>query len=182
MRVKIDYGIDLGTTNSAIARMENGKPIIKKTDFEKETLPSCIKFNKRKDISVGDAAYSALKGDKTRALFTLKNDDTNTYLEFKRTMGTNTGYPSSFMEKSFSSEELSAEVLKKLKSFVLDEDVNSVIITVPAKFTANQNDATVRAGKLAGFKHIELLHEPIAASMAYGLEAEKKDGFWLRNF
>ena len=56
MRNKIDYGIDLGTTNSAIARMENGVPTIKKSDTLKDTFPSCIHFNKRKDVIVGDTA------------------------------------------------------------------------------------------------------------------------------
>ncbi len=179
MRTKIDYGIDLGTTNSAIARMENGKPNIKKTDTLKDTLPSCINFNKKQDILIGDSAYGAMKVDKVRAMKNFKASDTNTFLEFKRTMGTDTKYFSSNMNKTFNSEELSAEILKKLKSLVTDENIQSIVITVPAKFTINQNDATVRAAKLAGLKHVELLQEPIAASMAYGLEAEKKNGFWL---
>jgi molecular chaperone DnaK len=78
-----------------------------------------------------------------------------------------------------SSEELSAEVLKTLKSFVKDENVNSIVITVPAAFKNNQKEATREAAKLAGFNHIELLQEPVAASMAYGLDSNKKDGFWL---
>ena len=120
-----------------------------------------------------------MKIDKVRAMKNFKASDTNTFLEFKRTMGTDTHYSSSNMNKSFNSEELSAEVLKKLKSLVTDENIQSIVITVPAKFTINQNDATIRAAKLAGFKHVELLQEPIAASLAYGLEVEKKDGFWL---
>ena len=60
-RTKIDYGIDLGTTNSAIARMENGEPIIKKSEgFQKDTTPSCVHYNKKKTIFVGDRAYSKL--------------------------------------------------------------------------------------------------------------------------
>jgi molecular chaperone DnaK len=179
MRTKIDYGIDLGTTNSAIARIENGKPVIKKSDTLKDTIPSCVSINKKKNILAGDAAFNALKVDKTRALKTLKNEDSNAYIEFKRTMGTNASFPSSNMGKVFSSEELSAEILMKLKSFITDEAVKSIVITVPAKFTMVQKDATVKAGKLAGFEHIELLQEPIAASMAYGLDAENKDGIWL---
>lgn len=179
MRTRIDYGIDLGTTNSAIARMENGKPTIKKTDTLKDTLPSCVNFNKKQDVLVGDSAYGALEIDKSRAMKNFKAGDSNTFLEFKRTMGTDTQYHSSNMARSYSSEELSAEVLKKLKSFITDENIKSIVITVPAKFTINQKDATVRAAKIAGFKHIELLQEPIAASMAYGLEAATKHGFWL---
>jgi molecular chaperone DnaK len=78
-----------------------------------------------------------------------------------------------------SSEELSAEVLKTLKSFVKDENINAVVITVPAAFGNNQKEATREAAKLAGFNHIELLQEPVAAAMAYGVDSKKKDGFWL---
>jgi molecular chaperone DnaK len=177
-RNKIDYGIDLGTTNSAIARMENGEPVIKKSDTLKDTIPSCISFNKKQSILAGDSAANALRQDKLRAMKDFKSD-TNTFIEFKRTMGTDKQYLSSNMNKSFSSEDLSAEVLKKLKSFISDEDLKSIVITVPAKFTINQKEATSRAAKLAGFKHCELLQEPIAASMAYGLDAKQKDGFWL---
>jgi molecular chaperone DnaK len=178
-RSKIDYGIDLGTTNSAISRMENGEAIIKKTDTLKDTLPSCVYINKKKGIQVGDSAYSALKRDKLKAMKTWNDSDSNSYIEFKRTMGSDKSYPSSNLGKDLNSEELSAEVLKTLKSFVKDENVNSIVITVPAAFKNNQKEATREAAKLAGFNHIELLQEPVAASMAYGLDSDKKDGFWL---
>ncbi|RMD76802.1 Hsp70 family protein [Candidatus Dojkabacteria bacterium] len=178
-RTKIDYGIDLGTTNSAIARMENGEPIIKKTDTLKDTMPSCISFNKKQLILVGDAAVNALKQDKLRAMKDFRKESSNTFIEFKRTMGSDKTYHSSNMNRAYTSEELSAEVLKKLKSFIIDEEIKSIVITVPAKFTINQKDATLRAAKLAGFEHCELLQEPIAASMAYGLDATIKHGYWL---
>jgi molecular chaperone DnaK len=178
-RTKIDYGIDLGTTNSGIARMENGEPIIKKTDTLKDTMSSCISFNKKQSILAGDAAVNALKADKLKAMKDFKAESSNTFIEFKRTMGTDKTYSSSNMNKEYTSEELSAEVLKKLKSFITDEEIKSIVITVPAKFTINQKDATSRAAKLAGFEHCELLQEPIAASMAYGLDSTSKDGLWL---
>lgn len=178
-RTKIDYGIDLGTTNSGIARMENGEPIIKKTDTLKDTMSSCISFNKKQSILAGDAAVNALKADKLKAMKDFKAESSNTFIEFKRTMGTDKTYSSSNMNKEFTSEELSSEVLKKLKSFITDEEIKSIVITVPAKFTINQKDATSRAAKLAGFEHCELLQEPIAASMAYGLDSTSKDGLWL---
>lgn len=178
-RTKIDYGIDLGTTNSAISRMENGEPTIKKTDTLKDTMPSCVYINKKKAIQAGDSAYNALKRDKLKAMGTWDDTNSNSYIEFKRTMGTDKKYFSSNLEKDLSSEELSAEVLKTLKSFVKDENVNSIVITVPAAFKNNQKEATREAAKLAGFNHIELLQEPVAASMAYGLDSAKKDGFWL---
>jgi molecular chaperone DnaK len=179
MRNKIDYGIDLGTTNSAIARMENGKPRVIQTDLQKDTMPSCVAINPRKNIIVGDAAYAASIKDKLRSAKTNGKDDSNSYLEFKRTMGKDIKYHSSLLDKNFSSEELSAEVLKKLKSFVTDEQIKSIVITVPAMFTMAQNEATINAAKLAGFEVVELLQEPIAASIAYGLDSKEKDGKWL---
>lgn len=178
-RTKIDYGIDLGTTNSAIVRMESGEPKIKKTDTLKDTMPSCVYFNKKKSISIGDSAYNSYKRDKLGAMRSFKAGSSNAFIEFKRTMGTDKSYPSSFMEKEYTSEQLSSEILKTLKSFITDDDISSAIITVPAKFNTTQIDATQKAAELAGFSHVELLQEPIAASMAYGLDAGKTDGFWL---
>lgn len=177
-RIKIDYGIDLGTTNSAISRMEKGEPIIKKTDTLKDTMPSCVYINKKKAIQVGDSAFNALKREELKALKGSKKAVSNAYVEFKRTMGTDKRYESRNLERSLTSEELSAEVLKTLKSFI-DEPFSSAVITVPAAFKNNQIDATRRAAKLAGFSHVEVLQEPVAASIAYGLKTDKKEGFWL---
>jgi len=178
-RNKIDYGIDLGTTNSAISRIEHGEPTILKTDTLKDTMPSCIFFNKKKAIQVGDSAHSALKRDKLKALKNPEKAISNAFIEFKRTMGTDKTYYSQVMDHKYNSEELSSEVLKALKSFVSDESVNSVVVTVPAKFTSNQKDATLRAAELAGFSQCELLQEPIAAAMAYGTTSSIKDGHIL---
>lgn len=178
-RNKIDYGIDLGTTNSAISRIEHGEPTILKTDTLKDTMPSCIFFNKKKAIQLGDSSYSALKRDKLKALKNPGKANSNAFIEFKRTMGTDKQYTSPVMELKYNSEELSAEVLKALKSYVSDESVNSVVVTVPAKFTSNQKDATLRAAELAGFSQCELLQEPIAAAMAYGATSSIKDGHIL---
>ena len=173
------FGIDLGTTNSAICKMEGGEPVIKKTDTLKDTLPSCISFTKKKIAKVGDSAYNDLRSDKSRATKKWANDKENVFIEFKRNMGTDKTYESSYMGESFSSEQLSAEVLKTLKSFIGDETVSSAVITIPAKFKADQIAATKRAAKLAGIEHCELLQEPIAASMAYGLSTANKNGQWL---
>lgn len=178
-RIKIDYGIDLGTTNSAICRMEKGEPVVIKTDVLKDTMPSCVAFTKRGGVKAGDSALNAMKSDKRRASKDGDNSNSNAYVEFKRTMATNTRYHSSFMGRDFTSEELSAEVLKTLKSFVTDESFSSVVITVPAKFTVNQKTATLEAAQLAGFSRCELLQEPIAAAMAYGLTSESKNGIWM---
>lgn len=177
-RIKIDYGIDLGTTNSAICRMEKGEPVVIKSDTQKDTIPSCIGINRKQSIRVGDTAFNQLKSDKRVASKNWQGDS-NTFVEFKRTMGTDKEYFSSNAGRAFTSEELSAEVLKKLLSFVLDENITSAIVTVPAKFTVNQTTATMEAAKMAGIEHCELLQEPIAAAMAYGLKAEQKDAIWM---
>ena len=179
-QLKVNYGIDLGTTNSAIARMEAGKPTIKKIEVTDDTMPSCVYFQKNKSCHVGKKAYNSMKSDKRRAMKKMDAEASNTYIEFKRTMGTDKRYVSANMDgREYTSEELSSEVLKTLKSFITDEDFKSVVITVPAKFNANQKTATIKAAKLAGFNHIELLQEPIAAAMAYGLSSSQKDGYWL---
>jgi len=178
MRNKIDYGIDLGTTNSAISRMENGKPTIKKSDTQEDTTPSCVSINKKKDITVGRLAFNAMKTENAKALKG-GNNSSNSFSEFKRTMGTTHTYESTFMDRSLSSEELSSEILKKLKSYILDENVSSVVITVPAKFLNPQKEATLKAAEMAGFKNVELLQEPVAAATAYGLDAKDKNGFWV---
>lgn len=178
-KLKMKYGIDLGTTNSAICKMENGEPTIKKTDTLKDTLPSCISFTKKKLSRVGDSAYNDLRQDRSRATKVWSSGNSNVFIEFKRTMGLDTKYASSNMERSYSSEELSAEVLKTLKSFIGDDTVDACVITIPAKFKAPEIAATMRAAKLVGIEHCSLLQEPIAASMAYGLTTDNKNGYWL---
>ncbi len=175
---KMSYGLDLGTTNSAICRIVNGEPVIIKTDTQKDTLPSCISCTKR-GIRVGDTAYNDLRMDRNRATKTWAKGRENVFIEFKRTMGLDTQYESVNAGRAFTSEELSAEVLKTLKSFVANDNVQAAVITIPAKFKADQIAATKRAAQLAGIDTCELLQEPIAASMAYGLSAEQKDGHWL---
>ena len=183
-RIKIDYGIDLGTTNSAIARMENGESVIKQTKNLMDTLPSCVYFSKNKKgeraLRIGLKAKDSVYSDAITALSKNEPPKECGYLEFKREMGSDKKYSNENMPKEYySPEELSAEVLKELKSLINDETVNSVVITVPAMFTAIQKDATMKAAHIAGFKQCELLQEPIAACMAYGLSSEKKDGKWL---
>ena len=94
-------------------------------------------------------------------------------------MGTDEKILCTNLQRTFNPEELSAEVLKELKKFVLDDEVKSAIITVPAMFDNNQKDATKRAAKMAGFDYFELIQEPVAASIAYGLDAKLKNAYWL---
>ena len=179
-RTKINYGIDLGTTNSSIAGMKNGEAIIKKSEgFQMDTTPSCVHF-KKQSTRVGKKAYDLLGSERIEAF--KKNDPSliNAFEEFKRAMGNAISVECANMERSFTPEELSAEVLKTLKGYVRDdEDVNAVVVTVPARFKGYQIDATKKAAQLAGFQHCILLQEPIAASMAYGLEADSIDGLWV---
>lgn len=182
-RAKIDYGVDLGTTNSAIARMENGEVKIIKSDLQKDTTPSCVYFRKN-TVMVGDNAYTRYGHEHIEAfkMYSLSGNifnDFNTFIEFKRTMGSNKLYESKSACRSYNSEELSAEVLKALRNHVLDDQISSVVVTVPARFRNNQIDATQKAAELAGFKYCELLMEPIAASIAYGVSAQNVNGYWL---
>lgn len=178
-RTTVDFGIDLGTTNSAISKMENGTPESIRTNTLKDTMPSCVYINRKGAIQVGDAAFNALKDEKLNAMKNWDAGNDNSFIEFKRTMGSDASYESGNAKRSFSSIELSAEVLKTLKSFEKDENVNTVVITVPAAFKNNQIDHTRQAGKLAGFQQIEIITEPEAAAWVYGLNSEDKDGYWL---
>ena len=180
MRQKIDYGIDLGTTNSAIARMETGESVvIRCDDTPMDITPSCVAFNKKKMMFLGQHAKNSIESEAASAFRSRRQSPGNGYQEFKRTMGTDHKYESSYMERNYSSEDLSAEILKKLRSYIRDEEVSSVVITVPAMFKQNQIDATQRAAELAGFKYCELLQEPIAASIAYGIKVNANSGHWL---
>jgi len=172
-RHKIDYGIDLGTTNSSIARMENGKVhIIKNSQTQMDTTPSAIHYTQRKQQFIGVRAYHMIGKS--------KEDWKNTFIEFKRNMGSDLQYYSDRMGNYYSSEVLSAEILKALKSFVRDDDkLSAAVITVPADFGQVQIDATQKAAELAGFEYCELLQEPIAASLAYAFEKKKYQGCWL---
>ncbi len=178
-KVKMKYGIDLGTTNSAICKMENGEPTIKKADDLKDTMASCVSFTRHRVIKVGTSAYNDLRQDKSRATKKWIEEGGNVFIEFKRKMGLDYKKKSTNMEREYSPEELSAEVLKALKSFVSEDNINAAVITIPAKFKTDQIAATKRAATMAGIEHCELLQEPIAAAMAYGLSVENKNGYWL---
>lgn len=179
-RMKIGFGMDLGTSNSAIAAVEHDRiRIFKSEKYLKDTIPSCVHYNRKKSVFVGDDALNRHRGEITRAFRDGAADAINSFIEFKRTMGTEKNYFCPNANRSFLSEELSAEVLKKLKSQLPEDAPNAAVITVPAKFRQNQTDATHRAARLAGFEYCELLQEPIAASLAYGIDAREMKGHWL---
>jgi molecular chaperone DnaK len=173
---KINFGIDLGTTNSAIAKMENGKPMIVPSGGS-DIIPSCVAILNGGRFQVGDRAKPIFIKDTKNQL--REGREPNSFIEFKREMANPFTYQSSNLGKAITPEELSAEVLKKLKSFVTSEKLNSIVITVPAKFNIAQKQATINAGKLAGFELVVLLEEPVAACLAYNMEAQQKKGTWL---
>jgi molecular chaperone DnaK len=168
MSKMIDFGIDLGTTNSLIAKFQAGKiQVFKNPRGHKEGLPSIVGFRKDK-ILVGDKArdYAA-------------KDPTNVKSRFKRKMGTTETFKVDCINASKTPEELSAFVIKELKTFVQSgENVESAVITIPASFDTIQANATKEAGTLSGLKEVVLLQEPIAASLAY---ANKDNSIELQN-
>lgn len=169
----INFGIDLGTTNSLIARFAGSNVEVFKNPIGfKETLPSCVAFRNERVIV----------GDKAREW--LLKDPLNVFSAFKRKMGTDESYfVASKDNLSVSPIELSAMVLKELKNFVYSSEVpQSVVITIPASFDTVQSNATKQAGYEAGFAEVVLLQEPIAASLAFfnkHLLSDKQQGKWL---
>ena len=163
----INYGIDLGTTNSVIAKFTKGKIEVFRNpqDYGNETLPSIVYYKKDK-VVVGKQAK----------VFIERGDPSQVFGRFKRLMGTNETKRVKILNASKTPVELSAEVLKELKGFVhTGEQVDAAVITIPASFNIPQSNATSEAGYLAGFKQVILLPEPIAASLAYAINQSIKD-------
>ncbi len=157
-------GIDLGTTNSCVAVMEGGQPVVIANAEGFRTTPSVVAFTKTGDRLVGEAA-------KRQAI---TNPD-NTVSSIKRKMGSN--YKVNINEKSYSPQEVSAMVLQKLKADAesyLGTKIDEAVITVPAYFTDSQRQATKDAGKIAGLEVKRIINEPTAAALAYGLDNEKE--------
>ncbi len=155
-------GIDLGTTNSAVAVMEGGKPTIITNTEGNRTTPSIVAFTKNGERIVGETA-------KRQAI---TNPD-RTISSIKREMGTS--YRKSIDGKEYSPEDISAMILQKLKSDVesyLGETVTEAVITVPAYFTDAQRQATKDAGRIAGLDVKRIINEPTAAALAYGMDKE----------
>ena len=173
MENSINFGIDLGTTNSAIAKFVKGEVVIfsNPQDYGRNTLPSIVSYRKDK-IVVGHKAKEFLEKDPKSVVGI-----------FKRKMGTSESFKIKSLNQSKTPIELSAEVLKELKTFVnTGEVLDAAVITIPSSFDTIQSNATKEAGIQAGFKQVVLLQEPIAASLAYAnmkKEREMKDGNWL---
>jgi molecular chaperone DnaK len=168
-RQTIDYGIDLGTTNSCLAVLDGVEPMVIKNSEDQDITPSAVQHTKR-GVQVGMRARSIMQTG-GKGLVT----------EFKRMMGTSHRYPIPHADQSVSPEQLSSEVLKAFRQLVLSkgEEIDAAVITVPAAFDIHQCDATKRAAELAGFRQSSLLTEPVAAALACGFQAESKNDYWL---
>ncbi len=156
-------GIDLGTTNSCVAVMENGEPTVIANAEGARTTPSVVAFTKTGERLVGQVA-------KRQAV---TNPD-RTVISIKREMGTN--YKVNIDDKSYTPPEISSMVLAKLKADAesyLGETVSQAVITVPAYFSDAQRQATKDAGKIAGLEVLRIINEPTAAAFAYGMDKEK---------
>ncbi|HCA69981.1 MAG TPA: molecular chaperone DnaK, partial [Lachnospiraceae bacterium] len=157
-------GIDLGTTNSCVAVMEGGKPVVIANTEGSRTTPSVVAFTKTGERLVGEPAkrQAVTNADKTIS-------------SIKRHMGTD--FRIKIDDKRFSPQEISAMVLQKMKADAenyLGEKVTEAVITVPAYFNDAQRQATKDAGKIAGLDVKRIINEPTAAALAYGLDNEKE--------
>jgi molecular chaperone DnaK len=162
-------GIDLGTSNSAAAVLEGGKPVLipsaEGASLYGKSFPSYVAFTKDGQRLVGEPAKRQAVANSEGTLST-----------FKRKMGTDFKYK--VFGKEYSPQELSAMILQKIKKDAeafLGEEVKKAVITVPAYFNDNQRQATKDAGEIAGLEVVRLVNEPTAASLAYGLDKQSKE-------
>lgn len=157
-------GIDLGTTNSCVAVMEGGKPVVIANTEGIRTTPSVVAFTKNGERLVGDPAKRQAVTNSERTISSIK-----------RHMGSD--YKVDVDGKKYSPQEISAMILQKLKADAesyLGEKVTDAVITVPAYFNDAQRQATKDAGKIAGLEVKRIINEPTAAALAYGLDNEKE--------
>ena len=155
-------GIDLGTTNSCVAVMEGGKPVVITNPEGGRTTPSVVAFTKNGERLVGETAkhQAVMNPDKT-------------IISIKRKMGSN--HRTEIDGKGYSPQEISAMILQKLKQDAeayLGEKVSQAVITVPAYFSDSQRQATKDAGRIAGLEVLRIINEPTAAALAYGMDKE----------
>jgi molecular chaperone DnaK len=168
----VNFGIDLGTTNSLLAKCENGEVTIFKNPIGfKETLPSVVAYRPDR----------ILIGDKAREYIT--KDAINVFSSFKRKMGTDEKYYVVNLDENVTPIELSTLVLNELKNFNQSQDkIEACVVTIPASFDTMQSNATLKAGEAAGIHPVFLLQEPIAASLAYFNQKNaplNANGYWL---
>eukprot|EP01025_Chloroclados_australasicus_P014666 TRINITY_DN16890_c2_g1_i1.p1 TRINITY_DN16890_c2_g1~~TRINITY_DN16890_c2_g1_i1.p1 ORF type:complete len:754 (+),score=154.20 TRINITY_DN16890_c2_g1_i1:146-2263(+) len=182
-------GIDLGTTNSAVAAMEGGKPTIVTNAEGGRTTPSVVAFTKAGDRLVGQIAkrqavvnpentFFSVKRFIGRKMDEVKEESKQVPYEIAEGAGGNVKLNSANAGKQFAPEEISAQVLMKLvddAAKFLNDDVKKAVITVPAYFNDGQRQATKDAGKIAGIDVLRIINEPTAASLAYGFERKQNE-------
>jgi len=170
-RATVDFGIDLGTTNSSIAVLQGTETKVFKNNEGQEYTPSAVWIDGKGRITVGRTAKERLD-----------SDNENTFSEFKRQMGTPNIYRFAASKREMRPEELSAEILKSLRADVkqrIGEEVTAAVISVPAAFELPQTDATRKAAIMAGLLVSPLVQEPVAAALTYGFQSKSDRVFWM---
>jgi molecular chaperone DnaK len=182
-------GIDLGTTNSVVAVIEGGKPVIIENAEGGRTTPSIVAFTKKGERLVGLLAKRQAVTNPENTIFSVKRligrrysdeevQKAKKFLPFKLVPGEHTDVKIEAKGKAYSPQEISAMVLQKLKKSAEDhigEKINDAVITVPAYFNDNQREATKSAGKVAGLNVLRIINEPTAAAFAYGFDKIKNE-------
>lgn len=179
-------GIDLGTTNSCVAVMESGGPIVITNGEGKRTTPSIVAFLKEGEKKVGDPAKRQAVTNPEKTIYSIKRFMGNTFEESKKEIskvpykivkGDKNSTRVFIEDKKYSPQEISAIILQKMKKTAEDylgEDVKDAVITVPAYFNDSQRQATKEAGEIAGLNVVRIINEPTAAALAYGLDKQEK--------
>ena len=182
-------GIDLGTTNSVVAIIEGGKPVIIENAEGGRTTPSTVAFTKKGERLVGLLAKRQAVTNPENTIFSVKRligrrysdeevQKAKKYLPFKLVLGGHTDVKIEAKGKTYSPQEISAMILQKLKKSAEDhigEKIDDAVITVPAYFDDNQREATKSAGKIAGLNVLRIINEPTAAAFAYGFDKIKNE-------
>lgn len=187
-------GIDLGTTNSVVAVMENGQPIIIPNAEGKRTTPSVVAFTKSGEILVGDAARRQAVTNPRNTVYSAKRFMGTTFKErkdeadkmpYKVAHGKGDMVTFEIEGKTYTPQEIAAKVLGKLKQAAEDylgQPVTEAVITVPAYFNDGQRQATKDAGRIAGLDVKRIVNEPTAAALAYGLDKKKHEKIAVYDF
>ena len=181
-------GIDLGTTNSCVAVMEGGKPTVIANAEGFRTTPSVVAYTKNQDQLVGQIAKRQAVMNPENTFYSSKrfvgrrvdevNDESKEVSYGVEKAGSNVKIKCPILDKQFSPEEVSAQVLRKLSDDAgkyLGETVTQAVITVPAYFNDSQRQATKDAGKIAGLEVLRIINEPTAAALAYGLDKKSNE-------
>jgi len=182
-------GIDLGTTNSVVAAIEGGKPNVIANAEGLRTTPSIIAYKKKQELLVGQIAKRQAVINPENTFFSIKrfigskdieisNDAKKLPYSVVKDQNNNIKIKCTSLNKEFSPEEISAQVLRKLvndASDYLGQKVTQAVITVPAYFNDSQRQATMDAGKIAGIEVLRIINEPTAASLAYGLDKKQNE-------